>query len=202
MRTTLLLFVCTLMLGIGSLQAQVGKGFFAGGGIDGFYSRAISSNSYSWGIGTTLKTGYYFTDRWALGLSGTVKYQNSSYMQRSTFYSGGLFLRYAQPIAMDGRLMLWGEYYANVGVGNYFTLMPASVRYLSNGTSFSTGLSAGLLVMPKKYLGIEFGIGSMVNYRYLLDSETHPDSKGQSGLSIFDLRNMSPQLGVHYYFNR
>jgi hypothetical protein len=202
MRTNTLLLVCTLMLGLGSLQAQVGKGFFAGGSIDGFYSRAIGNPGHSWGIGTTVKSGYYFTDRWAVGLSGTAKYQNSYYLQRSDFYSGGLFLRYAQPIAMDGRLMLWGEYHANIGVGNSYTLIPAGRRYLYDGTSFSTGLSAGLLVMPKKYLGIEFGIGSIINYSYQLDSKTYPDSKGQSGLSIFDFRNMSPQVGVHYYFNR
>jgi hypothetical protein len=186
------------------LSAQVGKGFFAGGSINTTFYTTFGNYSGNSGLGFNLgiapRVGYYFSDRWSVGISGSTGFNNFNSYRKGYVWSSGIFSRYALPIGLDGKLMLWGELDAKWTSAEYWDKTISGRSNILSAGYASTSLSAGLLFFPTTKWGIEVGIGSLMRYeRKILEN----GSQIYGGhFSFLNLGNSSPQLGIHYYFNR
>lgn len=184
-------------------QAQVGKGFSVGGSLQTSFSTSTNSGTRMNGLtlGISPRLAYYFSERWAVGISGAIDYSATSTMTRSTNWSSGIFGRYAHPIGLDGRLMLWGELDAKFNAWEVWNKALGGNGYLIRGTGLSSSLSAGLLFFPRPKWGIEVGLGSLAAYNRPLSLDGNPITPTQS-FSFLNIGNTSPQVGLYYFFNR
>ena len=198
----ILIFISVLV----NVQAQSDKGFWTGISVNGGVFTTLTNNRqgiFQYNIGTTLKGAYAFGDRWSLGLKMTLAYGGiSGFRSYNAFYSPGVFVRYTQPLTLQGKFALWGEITAQYGNRKGYINDAGGKRLVSGGSSIGTELAGGFLIFPRKHLGIEIGVGSLIGYYYLLSSVTTPNSVGQSSFSIFNLKSISPQVGLNYYFGR
>ena len=200
------LVVCFYLFLSIQLQAQVGKGFFVGGALAGQVILNPNDNNGQSPVNLNIELGsrfgYSFTQNWSVGLlaSGNSSFRVGNSATRG--YTVGLFSRYAWPIGMDGRLMLWGELNGRYGRASGNVL--GSTILFSRSTVVASALSVGLLFFPHKKWAIDAGLGSVIKYEYkesffnqstILPIQVH-------NIYILNLGQMPLHVGVQYYFNR
>jgi hypothetical protein len=178
-------------------QAQVGKGFYTGSGIQMGYSSTLvpgyTQKTLEFGISP--KFGYFFSNHWAIGMSGNFSFSKTGNLKINNFnYS--VFSRYAHPIALEGKLMLWADLSAGLKPWKSWGI----VQYQSRGINFETSISAGLLLFPKPKIGIELALGNIFSYTKMLNLNGTPYDLQTIG--VLNIGNTSPQVGLYYFFNR
>jgi hypothetical protein len=198
----------TLLLSLtGFAQQREGK-WLVGGGFD-FLSQTSTLNNSAFetksGFGSVSpKVGYFFADRWAVGLTPSVSFNNrkdTNETSKGRGYNLAAFVRYYQPIG--DKLALFGELNGfNYGAGS-------TRRNPTNGTQDRIdsyrSINAGALIRPgivyfiTPKIGLETSFGGL-NLGYFSNSNKSKSEAGTLGQEVKQ-SGFATGLNFNYQFN-
>jgi hypothetical protein len=180
------------------LSAQAGKGFFAGGAIlAGYTSTFVPGFTQKvLDLGISPKVGYFFNNLLALGIESKISFSGRANSYRHSSEQINVFCRLALPIGMEGKLLIWSD----ISSGISFWKSWDPLQFDTKGLNFHGALSAGFLLFPRPKIGLEFGLSNIFSYMKILKIDNIPYDLQYIG--ILNSGALTPQLGVHYYFNR
>lgn len=139
------LLVAVVLLVTTMMSAQ--KGSILLGGNVGFGSEKIGDDKYE-NFEFSPKVGYQFTDKWTLGVEGSILNYKESGSKTKEAYRVGAFTRYSMPLS---ELF---SFYADLGVGY-------QERSIDKTKGVYAGLTPGLFINMKKGFGLNFNIGGI-----------------------------------------
>ena len=220
------LFIALILISIPSLsQSNKGRIMINGSGNylqnknDYWSSDNTSKSTYIiTQFGSSLKVGYFLTNRFALGIDGGInsyktKQINTTggnpYKNSTINYRPGIFMRYNQPILNDKFgifLTFTTNYELEKGWKNNFSMdMNGNVVETithSKGTGYSTALSPGLYYFLNNRLSMEMVLGNFSYYDIKTTSPEDPLTikRNKEFSSNFSISNI--YLGVTFYFGK
>jgi len=117
------------------------------GGNVGFSSEKIGESKTE-GFDFSPKVGYQFSDKWTLGVEGTIANEKVAGNERTEKYKAGVFTRYSVPLS---NLF---SFYTDLGVGY-------QERSIDNTKGVYASLTPALFINMKRGFGVNFSIGGI-----------------------------------------
>ncbi|SEO52704.1 Outer membrane protein beta-barrel domain-containing protein [Flavobacterium sp. CF108] len=149
------LLVAVVLLVTTMMSAQ--KGSILLGGNVGFGSEKIGDDKYE-NFEFSPKAGYQFTDKWTLGVEGSILNYKESGSKREEAYRVGAFTRYSVPLSD------LFSFYTDLGVGY-------QERSIDKTKGVYASLTPALFINMKNGFGLNFSIGG-IGYDNLSGKET------------------------------
>ncbi len=190
--------------------AQQRKGqWLAGGGIE-FNSRTSTvtnsnAENKSSQFSVNPKVGYFFADRWAVGLAPGISFQNhedSTQTSKGRSYNVGAFVRYYQPIGE--KLALFGELNGiSYGAGsNDQTYKNTPVSQKNAYRSFGIGafIRPGIVYFITPKIGLETSFGGL-NLGYFNSTNRNETRNVFTTKSETTTNGFTASLNFNYQFN-
>ncbi len=190
--------------------AQQGKGkWLLGGGIE--YSSRNSTTTSSAReneisqLSLNPRVGYFFADRWAVGLAPGYSSQNqrdSAQVYKGRGYNAGAFVRYYQPVGE--KLALFGELNAiSFGAGNNtrtFIGSPLTQENTYNSFAFGAFIRPGIVYFITPKIGIETSFNGL-NLGYFSNKNTSRLRNVPGNRSETATEGFTASLNFNYQFN-